>query len=602
MTGLGSKEKGKAAPIVPGFKMKGDTIAGRYRIEKLLGAGSSGFVVAARHVYLRRRVTLKILTSTTTAHQQAQRHHLAAAHQAAALRGLHVARIVDTGFTEDGLPFVATERLEGRTLAEELAERTSLPPAEAVRWILQACEGLAEAHSAGVVHGDLKPQNLFLTGASDAAATDQGGESRVLKILDFGMATPADDREDEGTAVWFASPAYLSPEQIRDPASVDARADVWALGVILHELIAGSLPFAADTVSGMLVAVAYDEPALLVAEGVPFELARAVRACLAKEPSERPADVAVLAKVLAPFAGAEGVGLARRVDAALSTRPPMAMTVHLGADDDGAAAGRLGAGARGELASADASARGELASADASARGGDDGRAHGVHAGSASAPESTAGVAARVLEALRPAAAREPTAGVAARVLRVLRPASGGGGRRGAIASGARSERAVAMRRRGAIAVVGAAAILAVVGLLTPASTPAAAEQPRRDTIDVPALPAPATRVEDLPPAPAEAPPSPAPLSVEAPTSTPEPSPADEAARSDIVGSSSSAAPATTPHTPRPARQSSSDGAPARRAVGGEPRAGKPRASLAVRDNPYTRGFTHPKRLPERRK
>ena len=249
MTGLGSKEKGKAAPIVPGFKMKGDTIAGRYRIEKLLGAGSSGFVVAARHVYLRRRVTLKILTSTTTAHQQAQRHHLAAAHQAAALRGLHVARIVDTGFTEDGLPFVATERLEGRTLAEELAERTSLPPAEAVRWILQACEGLAEAHSAGVVHGDLKPQNLFLTGASDAAATDQGGESRVLKILDFGMATPADDREDEGTAVWFASPAYLSPEQIRDPASVDARADVWALGVILHELIAGGLPFAADTVS-----------------------------------------------------------------------------------------------------------------------------------------------------------------------------------------------------------------------------------------------------------------------------------------------------------------------------------------------------------------
>ncbi|MBX3202621.1 MAG: hypothetical protein KF894_31125 [Labilithrix sp.] len=225
-----------------------------------------------------------------------------------------------------------------------------------------------------------------------------------------------------------------------------------------------------------------------------------------------------------------------------------------------------------------------------------------------------------MLEALRPAVARESTAGVAARVLRVLRPASGGGELRGATAGGTRSERAVAMsseravamsseravamRRRGAIAVVGAAAILAVVGLLTPASTPAAAEQPRRDTVHVPTLPAPPTRVEDLPPAPIEAPPSPAPLSVEtpAPASTPEPSPRDEPPSGDIVGSRSSAAPATTPHTPRPARQSSSAPAPARRAVGAEPRASKPRASLAVRDNPYTRGFTHPKRLPERRK
>ena len=103
MVGLGANDR---QPIVPGFKMKGDTIAGRYRVEKLLGVGSSGFVVAARHVYLRRRVTLKILTSTTNALGNAQRRHLATAHQAAALRGLHIARIVDTGFTEDGTPFV----------------------------------------------------------------------------------------------------------------------------------------------------------------------------------------------------------------------------------------------------------------------------------------------------------------------------------------------------------------------------------------------------------------------------------------------------------------------------------------------------------------
>ncbi|MBX3209795.1 MAG: serine/threonine protein kinase [Labilithrix sp.] len=513
MVGLGFKEKEKAAPIVPGFKIKGDTIAGRYRVEKLLGAGSSGFVVAARHVYLRRRVTLKILASTTTAHQRAQRRHLAAAHEAAALRGLHVARIVDTGFTEDGMPFIATERLEGRTLGEELAERTSLPPAEAVRWIMQAGVGLAEAHAAGLVHGDLKPQNLFLAGDASAAAAEQGGESRVLKILDFGMATPAEDREDEGTSAWFASPAYLAPEQIRDPASVDARADIWALGVILHELIAGHLPFSADTVSGMLVAVAYDEPALLVAEGVPFELARVVRACLAKEPSGRPVDVAALAKALAPFAGGEGVGLARRVDAALSSRPPMAMTIDRRAQADG------------DGAVVDAAGAERAASAEGDASGASTALASGV------------------------ARAR-------------------GTERR-------RVDRAIQRRRLGAIAVVGAAAVLAIAGLLAPSAQPEA-DDVRREAVDVPPPPAPSA----------------GPLTF-VPAAPPEREP-------EALATPPAAAPAPKPLPLPPARWSSPPAAS--RAPARAPTANGPRASLAVRENPYTQGFTHPKRLSERRK
>ncbi|HVJ91384.1 MAG TPA: serine/threonine-protein kinase [Labilithrix sp.] len=320
MVVTGTKDRTKAVPIVPGLKTKGDTIAGRYRMEKLLGAGSSGFVVAARHVYLRRRVTLKLLASTTTAHERAQRHHLEAAHRAAALRGPHIARIVDTGFTEDGIPFIATEHLEGRTLADELAARKKLPFVEAVRWILQACEGIAEAHAAGIVHGDLKPQNLFLAGDPDASATDQGGESRVLKILDFGMATPLEG-DGDGAAAWFVSPAYLAPEQIRDPRSIDGRADVWALGVIMHQLIAGEIPFRADTISGVLVAVTSDEPPTLSADDAPAELAALVRSCLSKDACSRPADVATLANLLAPFAGAEGIALARQVDAALAAPP-----------------------------------------------------------------------------------------------------------------------------------------------------------------------------------------------------------------------------------------------------------------------------------------
>lgn len=303
--------------IVPGLKFKGETIAGRYRIESLLGVGSSGVVVAARHVYLRRKVTLKILTASTAAHQRAQRRCLATVHRAAELSSPHVARVIDTGFTEDGLPFIVTERLEGRSLAEELEARGRLPPAEAVHWILHACEGLAEAHALGIVHGNVKPQNLFLCGSP---TLEGDGDPRVLKVLDFGMAPPLMIDDDKGAAAWFASPAYLAPEQIQDPEGVDARAEIWALGVILHQIIAGSLPFTADTIAGMLVAVAHDEPAMLTAEDVPFELARIVQSCLAKDRDARPENLSVLAKSLAQFAGSHGNVLASRVDAALFRR------------------------------------------------------------------------------------------------------------------------------------------------------------------------------------------------------------------------------------------------------------------------------------------
>ncbi|MBX3231482.1 MAG: serine/threonine protein kinase [Labilithrix sp.] len=316
--------------------MRGDTIAGRYRVERLLGVGSSGFVVAARHVRLDRRVALKVLTTLTTAQGKAV---LAVAHRVAALRSANVARVVDTGLTEEGYPFIASSLAEGRTLAELLAEHGSLPAREAVSLVLQACIGLADAHAADVVHGDLKPQNLLLT---------KGG---VLEVLDFGMMQPLES--EEGSAAWFASPAYLAPEQLRDP-EVDARADVWALGVILHQLIAGKLPFDAETIAGMFVAVAYHEPALLAAPDVPYELAKIVRACLAKDPAGRPPTVRALARDLAPFgdvrptlpsaqAPAPAPAPAPRGNAAPSVAPQLAMAVSL---DDASADVRVGDDAR----------------------------------------------------------------------------------------------------------------------------------------------------------------------------------------------------------------------------------------------------------------
>ena len=278
---------GSGARLVPGFVMKGDSIAGRYRIDRVLGSGSGGFVVAARHMHTREKVALKVLTN-------------GAAPPAQPLpESPHIARVIDTGYTHEGQAFIATEMLDGQSLAQLLATSGPLTARFAVSLVQQACAGLTHAHAAGIAHGDLKPQNLILT--SDG----------VLKIVDFGMTMVVED--EHASAAWFASPAYLAPEQLRD-TTFDARADVWALAVILHELIAGKLPFESETIAGMFVAVAYDDPRALAGADVPDELARVVQSCLAKNASERP-SVSELAERLAPFSPAE------------SLAPQLAMTI-----------------------------------------------------------------------------------------------------------------------------------------------------------------------------------------------------------------------------------------------------------------------------------
>jgi serine/threonine protein kinase len=303
--------------LVPGLDVRaGQTLAGRYRVEERLGTGPAGVVLSARHIHLQKEVTLKVLFGRSVAE----------ARRAAGLASPHVARIIDVGMTEHGMPYVATERLSGHTLEQELDARGRLPLEEAVRWILEACEGLAEAHALGFVHGDLKPSNLFLADARAAMnerqkmrALAQGVDPRsvrTLKVLDFGMTKPLDD----ASTAFIGTPAYLAPEQIQDAGSIDARADVWALGVILYELLSEKLPFVADTLSGVLVAVCVDAPAMLT--DAPYDLAKIVHRCLEKDPARRPRDVSELARALQPFAGAEAAELCDRVSTALSSPPP----------------------------------------------------------------------------------------------------------------------------------------------------------------------------------------------------------------------------------------------------------------------------------------
>ena len=185
----------------------GQTVAGKYRIEELIGSGAAGVTLAARNIHLREPITLKIFASYTDGQEELLRRRIKKARLAVGLRSAHVARIVDIGVTEDGMPYVATESFEGTTLAVELEERGVFTVEEATRRVLEACEGVAEAHAAGLIHGDLKPQTIFLaepsgkrgrTSANDAGDTTdrRAHDLRVLKVLDFGTTSPIDSIGD----------------------------------------------------------------------------------------------------------------------------------------------------------------------------------------------------------------------------------------------------------------------------------------------------------------------------------------------------------------------------------------------------------------------
>jgi eukaryotic-like serine/threonine-protein kinase len=262
------RRAGMSDVLLPGLQAKGGSIAGRYRVERVLGTGPSAHVVLARHTILRERVTLKIF---------ARRTDLRAAHAAAQVESPFVARVIDTGFTEDGMPFVAYEHVAGEVLAS--LGRLPLALEEAAACMMQVSTGLAAAHARGLVHGNLKPSNVLRA------------EDGTMRILDFG-ARPLED------TTWRSSPAYTAPEQIADPSSPTPAADAWAVGVLLSWLLTGEVPFRADTVAGMLVAVTFDPPR--IARGPAADL---IARCLAKDPTQRP-SIKEIERALARFTNA----------------------------------------------------------------------------------------------------------------------------------------------------------------------------------------------------------------------------------------------------------------------------------------------------------
>jgi eukaryotic-like serine/threonine-protein kinase len=287
---------------------EGDLLDGKYRIDKILGQGGMGVVVAATHVGLGRKVAIKFLLAEATQHPEIIERFEREARAAATIRGRHVVAVSDVGTMQDGRTYMVMEHLEGEDLEHTLEREGSLAPDLAITYVLQACEALAEAHAAGIVHRDLKPANLFLAMQPDKRA--------IIKVLDFGISKMKDDgRNLTKTSAAVGTPYYMSPEQLMNSKDVDARGDIWALGVILFELISGVRPFSGDSLPEIVAQILGNKRPLLreLRPSVPEELELVVSKCLRTDREDRFADVGELASKLGPFGNAVGRASVQRI-------------------------------------------------------------------------------------------------------------------------------------------------------------------------------------------------------------------------------------------------------------------------------------------------
>jgi serine/threonine-protein kinase len=297
--------------MTPERVREGDVLAGKYRVEKVLGSGAMGVVVAARHVRLDDRVAIKLLLPEMVTSAEAVTRFEREARAAVKIKSEHVARVLDVGNLASGAPFIVMEYLEGQDLAAWLRREGPLPIEQAVDFVLQALEGVAEAHALGIVHRDLKPANLF--------CVQRAGGYPSIKVLDFGISKMSAGVPGEmsitATAVAMGTPLYMSPEQMQSSRDVDASTDIWSMAVILHELVTGRPPFAASTIPELVLRIADGQPDAVAKyrPGAPPVLDEVISRCLQKDRKERYSNVAELAAALGQLAPAHSAVSVERI-------------------------------------------------------------------------------------------------------------------------------------------------------------------------------------------------------------------------------------------------------------------------------------------------
>lgn len=320
-------------PVLPGT---GDLVQQRYRIGGELGRGGMGVVLAAHDETLGRDVALKVVLPKMMRSAEIVERFGNEARSLARLESRHVVKVLDFGALSEpascaGLPFMVLELLRGEDLFNFVTREGALSPGRVVRFALQACDGLAAAHSQGITHRDLKPENLFVALEPDG--------SECLKVLDFGIARSHTRRValTQGQ-VGVGSPGYMSPEQV-EGAGVDGRSDIWALGVVMYELLAHRPAFVGDNPQALCLQIlnAPVDPLAELRPDLPPALVYVIERCMERDPERRFQNVAELAEALAPLddwsPAPDAERIRRRLDAA--EQPPVNLTpVHYRASSD----------------------------------------------------------------------------------------------------------------------------------------------------------------------------------------------------------------------------------------------------------------------------
>lgn len=312
---------GEKSEVLGGGFRVGDTLAGRYVLERKLGRGGMGVVVAGRRLADGQRVAIKLLlTDTSESLPKNAARLIREAKATAALTDEHVVRLYDVDTLDDGTCFLVMELLEGEDLFKVVRSRGPLPLTEAVDMVLQASAGVAEAHARGIVHRDLKPHNLFLSRRSMGPP--------LVKVLDFGISKfdDGDDAQLTTTGAALGSPQYMAIEQFQNSKYVDRRVDIWALGMILQYLLTGRTAYAAPDVATYLFRLSTEKPTPLRVQraDVPAGVEAVVLRCLEKNPNARFVHVGELAQSLAPWAGPTSFPILDRIRHYAGFMPPVA--------------------------------------------------------------------------------------------------------------------------------------------------------------------------------------------------------------------------------------------------------------------------------------
>jgi serine/threonine protein kinase len=301
----------KDEPIL--YPPAGETIDGKYLVERMLGEGGMGAVAKATHILRRAPVALKFMSPNVLAFPGAVERFVNEAVAASQIDSDHVVKIFDVGKLPMGAPYLVMEYLEGRDLSDLLAREGApwLDVPRSIHFTLQILRGLQVAHAAGIVHRDMKPANCFIV--------LKDGEPDFLKLVDFGISKV---QQPGGAALTQANsalgtPLYMSPEQAKSPRDVDLRSDLYSVGVILYELLTARTPFTSE--SGELTEILFkiftqDPPRLeTLRPDLPPGLADAVHGALVREPERRFATAGDMAEALAPFADARSQSVLGRI-------------------------------------------------------------------------------------------------------------------------------------------------------------------------------------------------------------------------------------------------------------------------------------------------